>query len=209
VPPSVKIACSIFLCLLFYAIQGAAQTPVPAGIGPAVNVSIGYSYVNLSVPSSNRIGMSGADASVTVDFSPRVGVRADLAYVRASNVLGSGNHSDVLSYLGGPVFYSTRHRHLATYAHALVGGARVTGAVPFNGGGFLTGFVNKFSWAVGGGAESRVSSSVALRVGADYLHTAYFDSSVAIRGQANLRIVGSLVYHFGRGSKRSSRNTGF
>jgi opacity protein-like surface antigen len=199
----------LLLCLFVCAAQANAQTPVTAGISPATNVSAGYSYVNLPSPSSTRIWLNGADVSATADFSRHVGVRADLGYVRASNVLGSRNHADVLSYLGGPVLYPTRHRHLVTYAHALIGGARLTSAIPSPGGGFFSGFVNKLSWALGGGAESRVSSSMAVRVGADFLHTAYFDSSGIIRGQANLRIVGSFVYYFKRGSEKRPNNTTF
>ena len=147
--------------------------------------------------------------SRAADFSRHFGARADLGYVRASNVLGSRNHADVLSYLGGPVLYPMRRRHFVTYAQALIGGARVTSAIPSPGGGFFGGFVNKLSWALGGGAESRVSSSMALRVGVDCLHTAYFDSSGIIRGQANLRIVGSVVYYFKRGSPKGPNNTAF
>jgi|SRR5712664_2304446 len=204
-----KTVYQLLLCLFVCAGQADAQTPVPAGIGPAINVSVGYSSVNLSSPSPNRIWLNGADVAATADFSRHVGVRADLGYVRASNVLGSRNHADVLSYLGGPVLYPMRRRHFVTYAQALIGGARVTSAIPSPGGGFFGGFVNKLSWALGGGAESRVSSSMALRVGVDCLHTAYFDSSGIIRGQANLRIVGSVVYYFKRGSPKGPNNTAF
>src|SRR5438309_144036 len=106
----------LLLCLFVCSAQAHAQVPVAAGISPAINVGAGYSYVNLSGPASTRIWLNGADVSATADFSRHVGVRADLGYVRASNVLGSGNHADVLSYLGGPVLYPTRRRHLVTYA---------------------------------------------------------------------------------------------
>jgi opacity protein-like surface antigen len=205
-----KTVSQLLLCLFLCAAQTDAQTPTPAGIGPAINLSAGYSYMNLSSPSSNnRVWLNGADVATTVDFSRHLGVRAELGYARASNVLGSGKHADVLSYLAGPVLYPTRRRHFVTYAHALIGGARVTSAIPAPGGGFFSGFANKFSWALGGGAESRISSSMALRVGVDYLHTAYFDSSGIIRGQANLRIVGSVVYYLKRGSEKGHNNTTF
>jgi len=63
----------------------------------------------------------------------------DLGYARAANVHGTGRHSNVFSYLAGPVFYPSRHRNFDTYIHALVGAARVSGPVPRNGGGFLLG----------------------------------------------------------------------
>jgi hypothetical protein len=84
------------------------------------------------------------------------GARVDIGYVRASDVLNSRNHSDVLSYLAGPVFYPVRRRNLTVFAQGLFGAARVTGAVPLSGGGFLTGYANQFALAVGTGAEYRV-----------------------------------------------------
>src|SRR5260370_31300219 len=87
---------------------------------------------------SGRIGMNGVGASITGALSPRHGVTVDLNYVRASNVFGTGRHSDVLSYLGGPVFDPTRRRALVTYVHGLLGGAKVSGRLPLHTGGFAT-----------------------------------------------------------------------
>jgi hypothetical protein len=49
-----------------------------------------------------------------MDILPRFGVKADLGYVRAANVLLRGSHSEVLTYLAGPVFYPQVRRHFAT-----------------------------------------------------------------------------------------------
>jgi len=84
------------------------------------------------------VGLNGGDTSFTLGTS-RLGIRADWGYARAANVHGTGRHSDLLSYLAGPVFYPSRHRNFNTYIHALVGAARVSGPVPRNGGGFLLG----------------------------------------------------------------------
>jgi hypothetical protein len=151
---------------------------------------------------SNRIGLNGADTSFTIGLYSRVAIRADLGYARAANVLGSARHSDVFSYLAGPVFYPTTHYHLDTYIHVLMGGARVTGPILLNGGGFLSGgWVNKFAWAIGGGAEYWVSDSMAIRSSVEYLRTAYFDSSLAIRGQNNIKTTASVVYFLGKRSR--------
>jgi hypothetical protein len=143
--------------------------PVPAARGLRVKASIGYAYTSL-------------------------GAIADSSYVRASDVFNSGRHADVLSYLAGPVFYPTRNERLRTFVHGLVGGARVNGVSPTSGSNFLTGYVNKLSWAFGGGIEYPVSRSIALRVGGDYQHTYFFNSGAAIRGQNNFRAVCSVVY---------------
>ena len=139
-----------------------------------------------------------------VGVSHRFGVRLDLGYVRASNVLSSGHHSDILSYLGGPVYYPFTTSRMETYVHFLAGGARVTGVVPSNQGQLITGYANEFAWAGGGGFQIDISSATAVRVGGDYLHTSYFDPSGALHGQGNLRAVVSFVYVLGRSSRGGS-----
>jgi opacity protein-like surface antigen len=186
----------IGLCLLLAPAPIWAQSPVAAGRAPIISGSIGYSYLDFGSDRSARIGLNGVDASATADLFPRVGIKLDLGYVRASNVLGSGRDSDVLSYLAGPVFYPTRGR-LTTYVQGLFGGARVTGAVPFKQGEFLVGFINRPAWAVGGGAEFTLSPSFGLRGGIDYLRASYTDSTATIKGQLGIRTVASIVYYPG------------
>ncbi len=182
--------------------HASAQSPVAAATGRVIDVGLGYSYMNRGVSDSNRVGLNGADASFTVGLYPRLAIRADVDYARAANILGSGRHSDVLSYMAGPVLYPTTHRHFVTYLHALVGAARVTGPILLKSGGFLEGsWVNKFAWSVGGGAEYWVSDSMAIRTGVDYLRTAYFDPTWAFRGQNNIRTTASVVYFFGKRSR--------
>jgi opacity protein-like surface antigen len=172
------------------------RPPVFVGKGVTVRTSVGYAYMSLSTSSSNRVNLSGVDAAATVDLSLRLGVSIDSSYVRASNVLNTGWHSDVLSYLAGPVFYPTRSAKLTTYVHGLVGGARVTGAIPESGGGFELGYVNKLSWVLGAGVEYQVWPSFAFRIGGDYQHTYFYNADVAIRGQNGIRVVCSAVYVF-------------
>ena len=79
------------------------------------------------------------DTAVTALILPRVGVTADLTYVRASNSLDLGHHADVLSYLTGPVYYPVRAGRLTSFVHGLIGGARVTGPIPAGANSFLGG----------------------------------------------------------------------
>ena len=203
---SMKIIFTTFLCFMLYPTHASAQSPVAAARGRTIDVSLGYSYVSSKGSYSNRLGLTGADASFTIGSS-RLAIKADLSYARASNVFGTGRHSDVLSYLAGPVFHPTRHRYVDTYIHALVGGARVTGPILLNGGGYLAGaWMTNYAWAVGGGAEYWVLDSMAIRFGADYLRTSYFDASLATRGQSNLRATSSVVYFFGRRSRTRRRD---
>jgi hypothetical protein len=42
----------------------------------------------------------------------------------------------------------------------------------------------------------------AVRFGADYMHTSFYNSEVTITGQNNVRAVASLVYTFGEGREK-------
>jgi len=70
------------------------KTPVPAARSKTIEMALGYSYVSQGENQSKRLGLRGADASFTIGFS-RLGIKADVGYARASNVLGTGRHSTV------------------------------------------------------------------------------------------------------------------
>jgi len=203
-----KSATRILICMLtvccaaLLAPRAAGQVPVVSGTGPVIEGNFGFEYLGQQVPSSSRVPMYGVDSGLTVGVSRRFGVRLDVGYARAGNVFSSGHHSDVLSYLAGPVFYPTSSPRMATYVELLAGGARVTGATPDGSGGHILGYANKFAWAGGAGLEMRTRASLAFRVGADYLHTAYFDPNIAVKGEGSIRGVASVMYYFGGGGRR-------
>ena len=171
--------------------------PAAPARGKTIELGLGHSYVSHAENLSQRVGLQGADGSVTIYFG-RVGIKADVGYARASNVLGTGKHSDVLSYLVGPVFHHRIRPNFNTYAHALVGGARVSGPILTNGGLILLGgWSTGYAWAVGGGTEYWVTPCMAIRTGADYLRTTYYDASLMVRGQGNLRATATVAYYFG------------
>jgi opacity protein-like surface antigen len=179
-----------------------SKSPVAAARGKTIEMALGYSYVSQAENQSKRLGLRGADASFTIGFS-RLGLKADVGYVHASNVLGTGQHSSTFSYLAGPVFHPTRHRSFDTYVHALVGGARVSGPILTNNGLILLGgWTTGYAWALGGGVEYWVTDAVAIRTGADYMRTAFYDSSLVVRGQGNLKTTASVVYYFGMRSRK-------
>jgi hypothetical protein len=53
--------------------------------------------------------------------------------VRAAASPGKGQHTDVLSYLAGPVFHPLIHRNFDTYIQVLAGAFREIGPVPLGG----------------------------------------------------------------------------
>lgn len=188
----------LVLVLVLFPVSAFAQLPFSAGYKPVVDASVGYSYVSFPIPSSTRINMNGLDASFTAEFRSRFGVKVDLDYVRAANVLGSGRHSDVFTYMLGPMYYPVSNDLLTLYVHGLVGYSRIDGVVPNGAGGFNVAFTTAPSWAIGGGIERSITSSLAIRSETDCLHTSYTDSTAAFRGQSDLRITSSLVYRWGK-----------
>jgi hypothetical protein len=174
-----------------------AKPAVYTGYAPSWNVSAGFSVTSLGLPPSGRAVLSGMNASFSIDTGKHYGAKLDIGYQRVPNLNNTGQPMSLLNYLIGPVLYPTNGNQLSTYVHALIGGARVGGPFPNGAGGLTIGFVNSPAWAFGGGAEYRVSQAFGFRVGFDYLHTHFYNSAGAIRGQDGVRIVSSLVYYLG------------
>jgi hypothetical protein len=141
------------LCFLLCAAHASAQSPVAAARGLSIDAGLGYAYVSHGESASSPVGLWGGDASITIGSS-RLGFKADLAYARAATIAGTGHHTEVLSYLAGPVFHPTIHRNFETYVQVLVGAARISGPVPLGGGAYLLG-----GWGTGlaGRRRSRIS----------------------------------------------------
>ncbi len=190
----VRIVFAILLYLSLCPTHANAQA-LPAGKSGPWDLSVGYSYLNHPATSSNRVGLNGFDASITFGVTSHLAIRGDVGYARSGNLLGAPTHSGVLSYLIGPVFYPMVRPRVDIYSQALFGGARVTGPVPVNAGLLIGGWADGFAWAIGGGVDYRLSRSLALRGGADYLRTEYFSGPTpAIQSQNNVRLTASVVW---------------
>jgi opacity protein-like surface antigen len=192
-----RIILTTLFASILCAVGASAQSSILTGRSRTVDVSLGYAYVLHTISPSNRVGLSGADASATIGLNSYLGIKADLGYARASRVLGAPSQSDVFSYLAGPVFTPKAQGNFRPYVHGLLGGAKVSGPVPVSGGILIGGKASGFAWAIGGGADYQVSDSFAIRTGVDYMRTGYFGSSLAIQGQPNIRVTAAVVYMFG------------
>jgi opacity protein-like surface antigen len=180
----------------------SSKAPIATAKSKTIEMALGYSYVSQPGNQSNRLGLQGADASFTINFS-RLGITTDVGYARASNVLGTGRSSSVFTYLAGPVLHHTVHRKFDTYVHALVGGAKVGGPILTNDGTILLGgWTTGYAWAVGGGVEYWATDSLAIRTGADYLRTSFYNSSLVVQGQNNIRTTAAVVYYIGKPSRK-------
>jgi hypothetical protein len=164
--------------------------------GPAFELSLGYVYFSMPLP-SQRVGLTGVDASALVKFDRYWGLKVDSTYARTGNVFDTGHSANVLSFLGGPVFYPPVFRKAGIFIEGLVGASRVESAAPVNGASYLQGWVARPSYAIGGGVEHSLFSSLGVRVQGDYQHTTFGDSAGAIQGQNDLRLTTSMFYRFG------------
>jgi opacity protein-like surface antigen len=178
--------------------QVRAQGPVIAGVAPVVEGSIGFSYMQSSVPSEGNLPMSGILATASGDLNAHFAVKLELGYSRSFDAFQTGRRADILTYMAGPVFYPVHRSKFDIHAQVLVGGARETGVNFENDGTLVRGYVNQFAWSGGVGIQYRISEAFSVRPEVEYIRTAYFNPNVAVQGQPNLRTSLNLIYTFGR-----------
>jgi hypothetical protein len=192
-------AATKFLLLVGLIAPAVAQSlqsgAAAAASGPSFDVTAGYSYLSMQVPSAGNINLYGLDASAGIDFTRHWGAVADAGYVRAGDVFGTGHDGYVLSALAGPVFYPYTHAETRISLRALGGAGLVDSAVPVNGPSYyLHGWVTRPSYGAGVGVERTIFGPLAFRVNGDYLRTAFVNSSEDVELQNNLRLTGSIVF---------------
>jgi opacity protein-like surface antigen len=188
----------LLLAVLGLGSQVRAQGPVIAGVAPVVEGSIGFTYMESSIPSEGNMLMKGLLATASGDLNARFAGKLEVGYSRSFDAFQTGRRADVLTYMAGPVFYAVRRSKFDIHVQALAGGARETGVNFENNGALIRGYVNHFAWAGGVGIQYRVSEAFSLRPEIEYLRTSYFNPNVAIQGQPNLRTSLNVIYTFGR-----------
>jgi len=186
------------LVMLGLATQGRAQAPAIAGIAPVIEWGIGNTYMQSNVPSQGKIAMTGVLVSGSADLNAHFGAKLEVGYSRSFDAFQTGRSADILTYMGGPLFYPVRRHKFDIHVQALVGGARETGVNFESNGTLVRGFVNHFVWAGGAGFQYRISEALALRPEVEYLGTSFFNSNVSIQGQPNVRASLSVIYTLGR-----------
>ncbi len=193
-----KLKLWLLIVALGLASQARAQGPVIAGVAPVFESGFGYSYVQSNIPSQGNLAMKGLLASASGDLNAHFGVKLEVGYSRSFDAFQTGRKADLLTYMAGPVLYPIRRPKFDIHAQVLVGGARETGVNFESDGTLIRGFVNHFAWAGGAGFQYRISDAFSVRPEVEYLRTSFFNSSVAIQGQTNLRPSVSFIYTFGR-----------
>jgi opacity protein-like surface antigen len=192
----------LLLVILGLASQAHAQGPVIAGVAPAIEGGIGYSYMQADVPSQGKMPMTGVLLSASGDLNSHFGIKMQVEYSRNYDAFQTGRMADILTYLAGPVFYAVRRPKFDIHVQALVGGARETGVNFESDGTLVRGYVNHLAYAGAAGFQYRVTESLSLRPEVEYLRTSFFNSNVAVQSQTNLQTSLGLIYTFGRRRER-------
>ena len=188
----------LLMVVLGLASQARAQGPITAGVAPVLEGGIGFTYIKSSVPSQGTLAMKGILLSASKDLNTHFGAKLEVGYSRCFDAFQTGRKADILTYMGGPVFYPVRRPKFSIHAQVLVGGARETGVNFESNGTLVRGFVNQFAWAGGAGFQYRISEALSLQPEVEYLRTSFFNANVTTQWQPNLRTALNLIYTFGR-----------
>ena len=195
-----KVAALVLLMVapLLAQVRASGSGAPAAATGPVFQASAGYTYLMMGTPSQPQTTLNGVDGAALLDLTSHWGLTADASYARTGDVLATRHSANVLSLLAGPVLYPASWRKTRIFVRGLAGVGWVNSAVPVTDHYYLGGSVVRFSYAAGGGVEHTVAGRLSVRVGCDYLRASFANSSGAIEPQNNLRMVGSIVYRFGK-----------
>ena len=184
--------------------QRLQSSPSPAVEGPAFDLSAGYTYLSMPIPSAGRVNFNGVDFNGNIGLSSRWGATLDSSYLYASDVLGTKHQGYVASLRTGPVFYPVAHGNTRVFVHALAGAALVDGAVPISENEDFHGWLLRPSYEFGGGVEHPVSAQLGIRVIGDYVRTDFYNSAGSVQPQNNLQLSVNFVFRLKERPRKSS-----
>lgn len=154
----------------------------------------GYQYLhaNSGVSGVNGFNLNGWNGAVSGYFNRYLGLTADFSGTYGTpSVQGVGVSTHLYTYMFGPVVRA-RAGKLEPFAHALFGGAHISGSVNAGGGVTASTSDSGFSWAMGGGVDYKFLPHIAIRVGQfDFLQT-----HISSNTQNNFRYSGGVVIRF-------------
>ena len=154
---------------------------------PKGEVGGNYTYVRVN-PGGGVSGLNchGGGGSVGGNLNSYFGVAGEFSGCKVTGL--SGGSVSAYTYLFGPRLTYRGSGNFEPFAEALFGGVHISAS-----GGGLSGSDNAFAMAIGGGADYKVSRSVAIRlIQADYFFTKFGGTH-----QNNARIQAGIVFRFG------------
>ncbi|MGB9072131.1 MAG: outer membrane beta-barrel protein [Terriglobales bacterium] len=173
-----KVVLLIALLGLFSLLTVAQETPKAEVFG-------GYQFTHTNIIGTG-LNFNGWNASVTGNVNKWFGVAGDFSGNYHSETGGS---LKVYSYTFGPVISLNHGGKLNPFVHALFGGAHANLSV--NGAGSAS--TNGFSMMMGGGADAKVSSHLAVRlIQADWVYYRF----EGVGESKNVRVSTGIVFRF-------------
>jgi opacity protein-like surface antigen len=180
--------------MLLTAVLGFSCLPLAAQDYPRGEVAGNYTYVRIKtgVSGVGDFNCQGGGGSAAWNANSYLGVVGEFSGCKITG-LPSGVSGHVFTYLFGPRLTYRGSGGFEPFAEALFGGAHIGGTVIGSSGSD-----NAFSMAIGGGADYKVTRSVAIRlVQFDYLYTKFNEGSGAPQHQNNFRLQAGIVFRFG------------
>ena len=177
--------------ILFAAVPAIAQEVPKAEVGG------NYTYLRLDAGNIGTLDCHGGGGSATYNLTSYLGVAAEVAGCKVTGVPSVVSASAV-SYLFGPRLTYRGYGRLEPFGEFLFGGVHTSASAT----GFPSVTDNTFAFALGGGADYKLSDRFAIRlVQADYLYTNFYRRNPSGIGtsthQNNARIQAGIIFRFG------------
>ena len=164
-----------------------AAVPAMAQDNPKGEVAGNYTYINVDTNGSSlgRLSCHGGGGSGAWNANSYLGVVGEFSGCKVTGLPSGTPSVTAFTYLFGPRLTYRASGNFEPFGEVLFGGARLSG------GGAPS--QNAFSFAVGGGADYKMTRSVAIRLAQfDYLYTKF-----GTMHQNNFRVQAGIVFRFG------------
>jgi hypothetical protein len=159
---------------------------------PRAELFAGYSYLNVDTDGGPRQNVNGIELAASGNFNNWFGLETDVSSYYKSFAGGAASVTTI-SYMAGPRFDFSKNGKTPFFFHTLLGFDRGRGAAL----GY-TAYETAIAASVGGGAEWRFASHLAVRSSVDYVFTNHVDLT-----QNNFRAGIGIAYIFGSAARRS------
>jgi hypothetical protein len=187
----------VFLLVIFCAFVAVAQD------APKAEVFGGYQFFSLDTKNFgglDRQTFQGWDADVAANLNKNFGIVGDISGAYKSESASSGGVSAeaklrLYNFLFGPRF-SYRTEKVTPFAEVLFGAGHLSASGSATGLGSVSGSLNGFAMAFGGGIDINAGKHVAIRPAKfDYVMNRFSDSGVS-ETLHNFRYAGGIVFKF-------------
>jgi hypothetical protein len=175
--------------------QQTAATPFHTS-HQEVDLALTYAALHSNLTTGTNFWQQGGTVELSAEVYRGLGVVANIAGGRASNINNTGVNLTTVTTTFGPRYtWSPRHRKLALFGQGLFGEAHGLDSIfPSITGATTTDF-NAFALQTGGGFDLRLWHHFAVRpIEADWLRTQFPNGTTNV--QNNLRLEGGIVLRF-------------